>query len=102
MNTQTNKHEFRATSYVSYENSFGMIRNEWDCELQVTIGFSLDNSGGYFEIYDVETGGEKWYAEGCLDIDGKDVIGYDGIFSLPWFITDKLKELGFNTEDVEC
>lgn len=99
-NTPT-KHEFRVTNYVSYENSFGIIREEENALLNVTIGINSETYG-WFEIYDVETDGSNWYAEGGLWIDNKTITDYDGIFALPVFITDKLTELGYNVEDVIC
>lgn len=88
---------FTTKQHLRLENSFGVIRTQKDVELDVTIGIG-DHS--YFELYDLETGGEEWYAEGSLEIDDKRVLGYDGVFELPTFIIDKLNELGYNTDEV--
>lgn len=101
MNTQTTKHEFRVKSYVSYENSFGTIAEEDSVLLHVTIGINSDTYGWY-EIYDVESSGTDWYAEGGLWISEMTVTDYDGMFSLPEFICNKLEELGYNVDDVRC
>ncbi len=63
----------------------------------MTVGIN-DEQGGWFEVYDEESGGEDWYAEGSIDFDGMDVIGYDGCFDLPNVVCDKLEELGYNLD----
>ena len=55
--------------------------------------------GGWYETYDLETGGERFYAEGILetahDEDGSVcLVGYDGCFELPEFITEVLELKG--------
>lgn len=92
--------EFIATESLSLENSFGTIKEQQDIELQVTIGINSDDYG-WFEIYDVETSGEDWYAEGGLELDGMSVTGYDGVFALPVCILNKLKEMGYDVSEVE-
>jgi hypothetical protein len=98
MKTPT-KHEFQVTNYVCEENSFGTIREQEDVVFQVTIGINSDEYG-WFEFYDVESGGGEWYSEGGIWIDNMTITDYDGIFALPQFITDKLSELGYNVENV--
>ena len=88
------KHNFKATQSLSLGTSYGTIRVERDVELDVTVGIH-DNTSGYYEIYDTKTSGEDWYAEGCLEFDQMDLVGYDGCFSLPNVVIDKLKELGY-------
>ena len=51
--------------------------------------------------YDEESGGDEWYAEGGLEIDGMTITGYDGVFSLPTVVIDKLKEWGYDCSEVE-
>jgi hypothetical protein len=92
--------EFIATESLSLENSFGTIKEQNDIELQVTIGIN-SNDYGWFEIYDVESGGDEWYAEGGLELDGMAVMGYDGVFALPVCILNKLKEMGYDISEVE-
>lgn len=93
-------HNFKAVESLSYENSFGTIKAENNITLNVTIGINNDNYG-WFEIYDIESGGDEWYAEGGLWIEDKTITGYDGVFALPLCIIDKLKELGYDTQEVE-
>tara|TARA_R110000772_G_scaffold223563_2_gene334120 strand:- start:495 stop:785 length:291 start_codon:yes stop_codon:yes gene_type:complete len=94
---EVQKHEFEATQSLSLGNSFGTIREEDNVKLQVTVGIKSESSG-WFEVYDIETGGDDWYAEGCLDFDGMDLVGYDGCFSLPEVVIDKLKTLGYKDD----
>ena len=58
----------------------------------------IDKDYGCFEFYDIDTGGERLYAEGGLWFDGKELVDYDGVFQLPLPVIDKLKEWGYNTE----
>ena len=92
-------HEFEATESLVLENSFGTIREQSDVKLHITVGINSEDYG-WFEIYDIESGGNEWYAEGGLWFDGKIVTEYDGVFSLPSVITDKLIELGYDVSEV--
>ena len=94
------KETFQAVQSLSLENSFGTIKEEENITLEVTVGINSDDYG-WFELYDVESGGEEWYAEGSLQIENKAVIGYDGVFSLSQVIIDKLKEWGYDCSEIE-
>ena len=65
-----------------------------------TIGIDPDHQyGGWYETYDLESGGERFYAGGILetahDEDGSvRLVGYDGCFELPDFIIKALEEKG--------
>lgn len=91
---------FQLVEALSLENSFGTIKEEDNITLEVTVGINSDDYG-WFELYDVETGGDEWYAEGGLQIDNNAVTGYDGVFSLPIAVINKLKEWGYGTSGVE-
>lgn len=91
---------FNTKQSLSLENSFGRIREESDVNLTVNLYFVGDTYTS-FEFYDEESGGENWYAEGGIWHDDDKVINdYDGVFSLPECIVDKLNELGYNTENL--
>lgn len=92
-------YNFTAVQSLSLENSFGTIATENNVKLEVSLGINSEDYG-WFEFYDVETGGEDWYAEGGLNFENKVLVDYDGVFSLPGFILDKLAELGYDVEDV--
>lgn len=93
------KKQFNVTESLILENSFGVINKQKDVELQVTIGINSADYG-WFEFYDVESSGEDWYAEGGLWFTNKELTDYDGVFSLPNFILDKLEEMGYNVKDM--
>jgi hypothetical protein len=90
---------FQASEALSLENSFGTIKQD-TVTLEVTVGINSEDYG-WFELYDIETGGDEWYAEGGLWIDDKVITEYDGVFSLPSAVTDKLKEWGYDVSEVE-
>ena len=91
---------FVVTLDLVLENSFGIIDSQRAVEIEVTV--SVNGEKGWFEIADTETGGDAWYAEGGLWLDGNTVTDYDGVFSLPDPVTMKLKEWGYDVTEVEC
>lgn len=94
------KETFTTTQSLVLENSFGIIDSEDNVVLEVTVGIN-DDEYGWFEMYDVESGGEDWYAEGGLWIEDNIITGYDGVFSLPEPVINKLKEWGYDVSEVE-
>ncbi|MHA1988509.1 MAG: hypothetical protein ACW98D_17905 [Promethearchaeota archaeon] len=99
MAIKAEKHEFEATVGLSLSNSFATLKTENNVKLQCTLGIK-DQFNGWFEIYDIETGGESWYAEGCIEFHRQYVVGYDGCFDLPSPIKEKLVELGYSLEEL--
>lgn len=91
---------FQATQGLSLGNSFGTIRTENNVLLEVTVGIKSEDYG-WFELYDLESGGENWYAEGSLQIEDKAIVGYDGVFELSQVVIDKLKEWEYDTSEIE-
>ena len=87
---------------------FVSMRTAYDVDLDAAKGVEMDTSvsidpdhqyGGWYETYDLETGGDRFYAEGVLetahDEDGSvRLTGYDGCFDLPEYITDALEKKG--------
>ena len=102
MNTETKHKQYTKTTteHLTYENSFGVIREQKEVKLNCTLGIK-DSTYGWFEIYDEESGGDDWHAEGGLWFNNKDVTDYDGVFSLPSGVLELLKENGYNTEEVQ-
>jgi len=94
------KEKLKAVQSLQLENSYSVIKSEADVVLEVTVGINSEDYG-WFEIYDIESGGEEWYAEGGLQIEDNAVTGYDGVFSLPTAVTDKLKEWGYDVSEVK-
>ena len=93
------KETFEVQQALSLENSFGVLKQE-TVLLEVTVGINSPDYG-WFELYDIESGGEEWYAEGSLQIEGNQITGYDGVFALPEAILTKLKEMGYDTSEVD-
>jgi hypothetical protein len=85
---------------LTLQTSFGIIHSEDGVKMEVTVGIHESGKTGWFEMYDLESGGEDWYAEGGLRFEGKTLTDYDGVFELPSQVTDKLKEWGYETEEV--
>ena len=94
-----NKHTFQVVENLAMENSFGVLHAENNVTLEVTIGFNNENYG-YFELYDVESGGDEWHAEGGLWFTNKVLTDYDGVFELLPCILDKLEELGYDCSEI--
>ena len=92
--------EMDVTTNMVRQNSFGIIDEESKVQLHITIGINSDTRG-WFELYDVKSGGNHWYAEGGLWFDGKEVVDYDGVFCLSSYIVEKLKEMGYDTSNIE-
>ena len=93
-------YEFEAIEHLSLENSFSVIKDA-EVTLNVKVGISDNDETGWFELYDEETGGEEWYAEGCLWFDGKQLVDYDGVFALPQCVCDCLRTHGFDPSYAE-
>jgi hypothetical protein len=87
---------FLVTRIVTKQNSFGVL-DKAEVELNVTIEIQ-DDGYGWFEYYDVETSGERFYAEGGLWFEGEELVDYDGVFSLSDFIINKLESWGYKAK----
>ena len=84
---------------LQLETSYGIIDSERGVEVEFSI--ELDEDYGSFEICDIESGGEDWYAEGGLWFEDNTLIDYDGVGELPTEIINKLKELGIDVSEFE-
>lgn len=89
---------FYSNTSLCLETSFATYNHMQDVKVKFTIGI-IDDERGYFELSDVETGGEKWYADGGLWFDGKKLIDYDGVFELPEQIIDELENMSYDVLD---
>lgn len=82
--------------YISEETTHTTLRASNNVRIKTTIEIDMEWEHGWFEFYDIDTGGNRWHAEGELEVDEHDgqvwLVGYDGIFELPQHIIDKLKE----------
>lgn len=89
---------FTSTQTLSMSNSFGIVRAPEQVKIDVTVGIHENGNMGYFELYDVETGGDDWYAGGGLWFNGNKLVEYDGVSSLPHVVEEKLKEWGYQID----
>ena len=81
---------------TAYGNDIDKAENvEMDTEVCVDQEHQY---GGWYETYDLETGGDRFYAEGVLEVnfdgDKATLVGYDGCHELPDYIINALKEKG--------
>ena len=70
-----------------------------DVKMDTEVCIDPDHGyGGWYETYDLETGGDRFYAGGVLEVnfdgDKATLTGYDGCFELPDYITKALEEKG--------
>ena len=96
------KHSFQHTI------PFVSMRTAYDVDIDKAENIEMDTEvcvdselryGGWYETYDLDTAGDRFYAGGVLEVywdDNGDVrlTGYDGCFELPEFITDALESKG--------
>lgn len=96
-----NKETFKVNTPVALETSYAVIDKSDDEEMEITVGVDDEAQYGYFEMYDTETQGDRFYAEGGLWFDGKTLTDYDGVFELSQHVTAKLKEWGYDVSEME-
>ena len=96
------KHSFKHTL------PFVSMRTAYDVDLDVAKNVEMDTEvaidpdhryGGWYETYDLESRGDRFYAEGVLETAHDDdgsvrLVGYDGCFELPDYIIKALEEKG--------
>ena len=62
-----------------------------DEDVEVVVHVGTKSSGhAWFELYDTKWDGEKYYAEGSLEIEDGKLVDYDGVGSLPTVVMDIL------------
>ena len=95
------KHTFKPTL------PFVSMRTAYDVDIDKAENVEMDTEvcvdpelryGGFYETYDLDTGGDRFYAEGVLEVDfdgdKATLTGYDGCFELPDYIIKALEEKG--------
>ena len=94
-------HKFKTTlPHVAMTSTlYGDHDRAENVEMDTTVVVDPNHGyGGWYETYDLESGGERFYAEGVLEVyfddDGPRLTGYDGCFELPEYITDALESKG--------
>jgi hypothetical protein len=79
----------------------------WDgVEYGLSVGTRMAGDGnmvGWFELYDVKSGGGEYYAEGGLwfEDDSYTLCDYDGVYTLPKPVCDALRDMGFDPSYAE-
>jgi len=68
--------------------------------MEYHVVWNKEQERGWFEIYDKESGGKDYHAEGRLSFDGDKLYDYDGVFSL-FEVIKCLKEWGADTSEIE-
>ena len=101
MRTYERQETFQVESPVRLETSCSVIDSSPNELLSITVGVDTEDAYGFFEIYDLATGGVRFYCEGGLWFEDKKLIDYDGVFEISQHVTKKLNEWGFNTSEVE-
>lgn len=94
-------HSFKHTlPFVSMRTAYDVdVDAEKNVEMDTSVSVDPNHQyGGWYETYDLETGGDRFYAEGVLEVyfdeDGPRLTGYDGCFELPEYITEALEKKG--------
>ena len=94
--------KFQIERNMGKMNSFGPVGERKTVMLQVSVKVNEETNYGCYELYDIESAGEQFYAEGGLWFKEKDLVDYDGIFALPDFIVEKLRDNGYTVSDSCC
>ena len=100
------KLEFKTTlPHVAMTTAYDIdVDRATDVVMDTTVCIDPDHHyGGWYETYDVETGGGRFHAEGVLetrhDFKGNVYLtGFDGCFELPDFIIEALENKGVINE----
>ena len=90
---------FKKTMHVGYETSMSPHIEREAKVMEYNVGWDKDKERGWFEMYDVESGGDDYYGEGGLWFDGDELTDYDGVFSLDENVIQCLKDWGANVDD---
>ena len=70
----TQEKSFKKVRYVGWERSMSPIVEREKKTMQYHVGWIKDEERGWWELYDEESGGEDYYAEGTLGFDGNELI----------------------------
>ena len=89
-------------SSVCWEGSWGSTERE-TVTMRITASANEETGRGCFEIYDVETGGNRYYGDGGMRVaDNGYLTDYDGCGSLDNRIIEWLDGLGMVSPDERC
>ena len=88
---------FTKKTPVRLETSAGFHGEKEEATMQFNVKVNDDRDYGSFECYDVDDV-ITYYAEGGLWFKDKELVDYDGVFSLPPQIVDCLREHGYKVD----
>ena len=91
---ETLEKQFKKTMYVGYETSMSPHINREKKVMEYNVGWDKERERGWFEMYDEESRGDDYYAEGGLWFNGNELTDYDGVFDLDENIIDCVKKMG--------
>jgi len=91
---------FKKVRYIGWETSMSPIVEREKKTMKYQVGWNEEEERGWFEMYDEESGGEDYYAEGCLEFTGKVLDGYDGVFSLDEEVVNRLEKMGADVKQM--
>ena len=92
---------FKKVRYVGWETSMSPIVEREKKTMQYSVGWDKDNENGWYEMYDEDSGGEDYYAEGVLEFTGITLDGYDGVFSLDEEVINCLENWGADVKQMK-
>ena len=92
---------FKKVRYVGWERSMSPHIEREKKTMQYTVGWDKEADRGWFEMYDEDSGGEDYYAEGGLEFTGNALDGYDGVFELDEEVVNCLKDWGADVSYVD-
>ena len=100
-------HSFEHTlPFVSMRTAYGNdIDKAENVKMDTEVAIDpLHPQGGWYETYDLETGGDRFYGGGVLEVEFDQdpqggnqlarLVGYDGCHELPDYIINALEEKG--------
>lgn len=90
--------KFITSMTLWWENSYTTLTDPATVDVEVIIYYDDTSTPCGFELYDVESGGEDFYADGGLWFTGNALTEYDGVFTLPDAIVDIIKEEGYSID----
>lgn len=89
---------FETVSCASLENSFGTIAQKDNIHFHVEVHVDDKSNYGYFEMFEVDSEEEDWYASGGLWFKDGVLTDFDGVADLPTMVRDKLVEWGYKID----
>jgi len=90
----------RVKRHPRMESSHGVTDSERNVIIDIKVSL-LEPDYGCFELWDLETGGVRWYAEGGLWFDEDGLVDYDGVACIDDAVLEIVRSWGFSTKEVE-